>query len=158
MRPSWLCVAVSQNVTVRCVEYAMNPPSFGRAMFEYGALSETGRSKTDGPVDASNSLIVLSDMTKRWSLNQRRLVLSDGVTVTLMCLNQRPSLLSQTRTESSVAVAIQSPCGEYLAAVTQSPWSSVCTRLRVTMFQTEAVSFDAQTSRVGSGEKSTPLT
>jgi hypothetical protein len=53
---------------------------------------------------------------------------------------------------------MRSPCGEYLAACTISPWSSVCTRLRVAMSQMEAVRLsDAETSRVESGEKSTPF-
>ena len=54
---------------------------------------------------------------------------------------------------------MRSPCGEYLAANgTQSPWSSVCTCLPVAMSQMDAVRlFDAETSRVESGEKSTPL-
>ena len=159
MRPSWLCVAVSQNATVRCVEYAMNPPRFGRTMHEERVLPGTGHSETDDSVDASNCLIVLSDMTRRWLLNQRRPGLSRGVTVTLMCLSKRPSLLSQTRTELRVAFAILSPCGEYLAANTQLPWSSVCTRWPVAMSQMEAFpESDAETSRVESGEKSTPLT
>ena len=158
MRPSWLCVAVSQNVTVRCDECAMNSPCFGRAMHEESMLSGTGHSETADPVDASNCLILLLDMTRRWVLNQRRPVLSRGVTVTLMCLSKWPSLLSQTRTESWVAVAIRSPCGEYLAALTESQWSSACTRSRVAMSQMEAVSLNnAVTSRVESGEKSSPL-
>ena len=81
-------------------------------------------------------------------------MLNDGVTVTVMSTSKRPSLLSQTRTESGVAVAIRSPCGEYLAAVTESPWASVCTRSRVAMSQM----VDAETSRAESGEKSTPMT
>ena len=158
MRPSWVCVAVSQNVTVRSVEYAMNFPCFGRAMHECAMLSGTGHSETADPVDASICLI-LSDMTKRWSLNQRRLVLNHGVTVMLISTSKLPSLLSQSRTESGVAVAIRSPRGEYLAALTESPWPSVCTRLRVVMSQMEAVQlYDAETSRVESGEKSTPWT
>ena len=158
MRPSWVCVAVSQNVTVRCVEYAMNPPCFGRTMHGMGVPSGTGHSETADPVDASNCLILLLDMTRRWLLNQRRPVLYHGVTITLMCLSKRPSLLSQTRTESSVAVAIRSPCGEYLAAHTHSVWPSACTRLPVAMSKMEAVTSDTKTSRVESGEKSTPLT
>ena len=42
--------------------------------------------------------------------------------------------------EPGVAIAMRSPCGEYLAALTvKPPWSSVCTRLRVSMSQMEAL-------------------
>jgi hypothetical protein len=73
-------------------------------------LLGTGHSETVDPVGASNCVIFLPDTTKRLSLNQRRPVLNHGVTVTLMSINERPSLLSQTRTEFSVAVVIRSPC------------------------------------------------
>ena len=144
MRPSWACVDVSQNVMVCFAECTMNFPCLGRAMRGSTNVKNglgTGHSETADPVDASNCLIVLSDTTRSWSLSQRRPVLNHGVTV--MCPSKRPLLLSQTRTESGVAVAIRSPCGEYLAAVTQPPWRSVCTRLRVAMSQTEAVLSDA---------------
>ena len=154
MKPSWMCVAVSQNVTVRSVEYAIDSPCFGRAMHEKWMLSGTGHSKTADPVDASIRLILRSDTTKRSLSNQRRPVLNHGVTFPGMSTSKRPSLLSYIRTESGVAVAIRSPCGEYLTADTQSPWSSVCTRWRVAMSQMEAV--HAETSRVELGEKSTP--
>ena len=111
MRPSRVCVPVSQNVTVRCVEYAMNFPCFGRAMHEEPMLSETGHSETLDAVDAPNYLILLSDTTKRWLLNQRRPVLNHGFTVAGMCTSKEPSLLSQTRTKLGVVVAIRSPCG-----------------------------------------------
>ena len=101
MRPSWAYVDVSQNVTVSFVEYAMNFPCCGRAMHERG----TGHSETVDPVDASNCLIVLPDTTKKWLFSQRRPVLYAGVTSTGMSTSKRP-LLSQTRTESWVAVAI----------------------------------------------------
>ena len=157
MRPSWVCVAVAQNVTVRRVEYAMNFPCFGTAMHEKKLVSGTGHSETADPVDASNCAIFLSDRTKRWLSSQRRPVLYHGVTRTLMSASKRPSL-SQTRMESGVAVAIRSPCGEYLAALTQSLCWSVCTRLRVAMSEMVAVRLShAETSRVESGEKSTPL-
>ena len=159
MRPSWACVAEPQNVTVRCVEYATNSPCFGRVMHEKRLLSGTGHSETVDPDDVSICLILLSDTAKRWSLNQRRPVLYHGVTATGMSTSKRPSLLSQTRTEWRVAVAIRSPCGEYLAALTKSAWSSVRTRWRVAMSQMEAVLLcDAETSRVELGEKSTPMT
>jgi hypothetical protein len=77
MRPSWVCVAVSHNVTVRCVEYTMNFPCFGRTIHETLLLSGTGHSETVDPVDASICLILLSDMTKRWLLNQRRPVTAE---------------------------------------------------------------------------------
>ena len=159
MRPSWVCVAVSQNVTVRCVEYAMNFPCFGRAMHENPLLSGTGHSEATDPVDASSCLILLPDRAKRLLPNQRRPLLNHGVTVTLMSTSnlKRPSLLSQTRTELPVAVAIRPPCGEYLAALIWSPWRNVCTRLRVAMSQMDVLLFDAETSRVESGEKSTLL-
>ena len=79
-----------------------------------------------------------------------------------MSTSERPSLLSQTRTDLRVAVAIRSPSGEYFAATTgtQSSWWRVSTRWRVAMSQTVAVRLnDATRSRVGvaeSGEKSTP--
>ena len=126
MRPSWACVDMSQKVTVFFAEYAMNPPCFGRAMHESLLLLGTGHSETVDPVDASNCLILLSDMTKRWLLNQRIPVFSHVLTG--MFTSRLPLLLSQTRMESGVAVAMRSPCGEYLAAVTQSPWRSFCTR------------------------------
>ena len=167
MRPSRVRVAVSQNATVRRVEYAMNFPCFGRAMHERLVVSETGHSETASPVEDSNCLIALSDTTKRLLLNQRRPVLYHGFTVTSMSMSKQPSLLSQTRTKSRVAVAIRSPCGEYLAAIThftwwcdptEFPWWSVCTRSRVSMSQMVAVSLsDAETRRVESGEKSTPI-
>ena len=136
----------------------MNFLCFGRAMHGSLMLLGTGHSETVDPVDASNCVILLPDTTKRWLSNQRRPVLNHGVTVTLMSMSKRPSLLSQTRTEVSVAVAIRSPCGEYLAAFTQFPWSSVCTRLRVAMSQMVTFQLsDAETSRVESGERSTPL-
>ena len=152
MRPSWACVDVSQNVTVSFVEYAMNFPCCGRAMHERG----TGHSETVEPVDASTCLIVLPDTTKRWLFNQRRPVLRNGVTFTGMCTSKWPLLLSQTRTESLVAVAIRSPCGEYFATVV--PCLSVSTFLRVRTSQMEGPmrwSFFPTTSRVESGEKST---
>ena len=158
LRPSWVCVVVSQNVTVRFVEYAMNFPCFSRAMDEKSVLSGIGHSETADPVDASICFNLLSDITKRWLLNQRRPVLNNGVTLTLMSTSKRPSLLSQTRTESGVAVAIRSPRGEYLAALSEPTWPSVCTRLRVAMSQMVVVPFsDAKTSRDESGDKSTPL-
>ena len=159
MKPSWVCVVVSQNVTVRGVEYAMNSPCFGRAMHERWRLSGTGHSETVDPVDDSIFLILLSDATKRWLLNQRRPVLYNGFTFALTIKSKRPSLLSQSRTECELAVAIRSPCGEYLAALTPLPypWSSVCSRFRDAMSQIVAVPlYDAETSRVESGEKSTP--
>ena len=75
MRPSWVCVAVSQNVMVRGVEYAMNVACFGREMHEEWWLSETGHSETADPVDASNCVTFLSDRTKKWLSSQRRPVL-----------------------------------------------------------------------------------
>ena len=156
MRPSWVCVNVSQNVTVSFVEYAMNSPCFGRAMQEKRLALGTGHSETVDPVDAPNCLIVLSDTTKRWLLDQRRPALHCVVTCNGMCTSKRPPT-SQTRTESQVEVAIRSPRGEYFAALTISSWSSVRTFLRVATSQTVAVRLcDAVTSRVESGEKSTP--
>ena len=96
MRPSWVCVAVSQNVTVCFVEYAMNFPCFGRAMHEHAMLSGTGHCETVDPMDASICLILFSDMTKRWLLNQSRLVLYHWVTITLMFTSKHPLLLFQT--------------------------------------------------------------
>ena len=114
-----MCVDVSQNVTISFVEYAMNSPCCGRAMDEELLVSGTSHFETVDPVDDSNCLIVLSDTTKRWLLDQRRPVLYHGISVTRMSANKRPSLLSQTRTQA-VAGAIRSPCGEYFAAITQS--------------------------------------
>ena len=160
MRPSWACVDVSQNVMVCFAECTMNFPCLGRAMRGSTNVKNglgTGHSETADPVDASNCLIVLSDTTRRWWLSQRRPVLNHGVTFTVMCPTKRPSLLSQTPTRRRVAVAIRSPCGEYFAATTVSSWLSVSTFLRAAMSHTMAVSFrDAVTSRVESGEKSTP--
>ena len=113
MRPSW----VSQNLMVRCVEYAMNFPCFGRAMHEKMLPSGTGHSRPADRVDASNPLILLSDMTKRRPWNQRGTVSLYGVTVTMISTRKRPLMLSQTQTELRVAIAIRSPCGEYLAAL-----------------------------------------
>jgi len=158
--PSFLCVNVSQNVTVLAVGYAMDSPYFGRAMHEERLVSGTGHCESADPVDASNLLISLLDRTKRWLWNQSRPLLCDGDTLTGISTSKRPSLLSQTRTDPCrVAVAIRSPCGEYFAAITRPPsrWSSVCTCSRVAMSQTTAVWFDdTETSRVESGEKSTP--
>ena len=67
------CVDVSQNVTMRFAEHAMNPPCLGMAIHE-GLLS-SGDSQIVDPVDVLICLILLSDMTKRSSLNQRRPVL-----------------------------------------------------------------------------------
>ena len=145
MRPTWVCVDVSQNVTVSFAEYAMNFPCRGiRAMQEVLLVSGTSHSETVVPVDASNCLILLADMTKRWLLNQGRgPVLNNGDTCTGIFKSKRPSLLSQTRTNLSLpAVAIRSPCGEYFAAITQAPNSyqwSVRTRSRVAMSQMAAV-------------------
>ena len=72
MRTSWVCVEVFPNVTVSSVEDAMNSAYFGRAMHEKPLVLGTGHSETVDPVDGSNSLIALSDTTKRWSLAQRR--------------------------------------------------------------------------------------
>ena len=96
MRPSCVCVNVSQNVIVEFVAYAMNSLCCGRAMHEDSLLSETGHSETDDPVDASMCLILLSDTTKRCAFDQRRLVLYHGVTVNVagMFTSRRPSLLS----------------------------------------------------------------
>ena len=157
MRPTRVCVEVSQKVTVSFVEYTINSPCCGRAMHEELLVSGTDHSETVDPADASNCLIVLSDTTKRWSLDQRRPVLNNGATFTGMSTSERPSLLFQTRTDSRMAVAIRSPCGEYFAAITQLPWSSVSTFLRVARSRTVAVPFfEAVRSRVESGEKSTP--
>jgi hypothetical protein len=159
MRPSWVCVAMFHNMTVRRVEHAMNLACFGRTMHESLLVSGTNHSETVDPVDVSICFILLSDTTKRWLIDQRRLVLNNGVTVALMSTSKRPSLLSQTRTDLPVAVAMRLPCGEYLAARTELPWASVRTRLRVAMSQMVAILLsDAETSRVESGEKSTPLT
>ena len=159
MRPSRVCVAVSRSVTAYCAEYAMNPPCLGRAMHEPKVL-RTPHSETADPVDALICLILLSDMTRRVSLNQRRPVLGHQVTLSGICTSRWPLLLSQTRMESGVAVAIRSPSAEYLAAATttESPCWSVCARSRAAMSQMEAIrSYDAATSRVESGEKSTPV-
>ena len=65
MRPTWVCLDVSQNVTVSSVEYARNSPC-GRAMHEVLLVSETsGYSETVEPADTSNCFIVLSDTTKK---------------------------------------------------------------------------------------------
>ena len=122
-------------------------------MLEVLFVLATDHSKMTDPVDALNSLILLSDATNRWLLDQKRPVLM--VAVTGMCTSNRPSLVSQTRTDSRVAVAIRSPCGEYLAAasVTLPLWSSVCTLLRVAGSQMEVgLLSDAETSRVESVE------
>ena len=91
MRPSGECVDVSQKVTVRFVEYAMYAPCFGRVMHESSLLSGTGHSESADPEDASNRLILPSDNTKRWSLNQVRPLFRQGVTATLMSTSTRPS-------------------------------------------------------------------
>ena len=72
MRPARVCVDVSQSVTVSLVEYAMNSSCCGRAMHEELVVSETSQFETVDPVDASNCLIVQSDTTKGWLLDQRR--------------------------------------------------------------------------------------
>ena len=64
MRPSWVCVAVSQNVTVRRVEYVINPPCFGRAMHKKSLVSATDHFENADPVDASICLILPLDTTK----------------------------------------------------------------------------------------------
>ena len=125
-------------------------------MHERLVLSGTGHSETANPVDASNCLMVLPDMTKRWLLNQRRPVPNNGVTFTGRLMSKLPLSLSQSRTKFLVAVTIRSPCGEYLAALITSPCSSICTFLRVAMSQMEAVPLlDAETRRDESSEKST---
>ena len=136
MRLSWVCVEVSHNVTVLFVEYAMNFPCCSRAMHDWELLLGTGKSEIVDLVDASNCLIVLPDMTKKWLFSQRRPVLYTGVTSTGMSTSKRPSLLSQTRTDSSAAVMIRSPCGKYFATVVKG-CSSVRTFLRVGTSQTE---------------------
>ena len=77
-------------------------------------------------------------------------MLNHGVTSTGMCTSKRPSLLSQTRTESRVAVAIRSPCGEYFATLV--PCLSVSTFLPVGTSQTTVALNVPTRSRV---EKST---
>ena len=128
-------------------------------MHEELSVSETGHSETTDPKDVSNFLIVLSSTTRRWSLpNQRRPVLYSGVTVTFLSRSKQPLLLSQTRMERGVVVAIRSPSGEYFAPVSRSLWRSVCTCFPSAISQTTADLFDdAEMSRVESGEKSTPL-
>ena len=164
MRPSRACVDVSQNATVLLVEHAMVPPCCWRAIHEVSSVLGTDHSETVDPVDASNSLIVLSDTTKRWLSDHRRPLLNNGVTFTGISTSTRPSLLSQTRMDSRVAVAIRLPCSEYFAAITQPSWSSVSTFLRAATSQMVAVyvcradASDACTSRVESGEKSTART
>ena len=162
VRRSWLCVDASQKVVVRFAENAMYCWCFGRAMFEWSSVPGTSHSETFEPVDASNSMIFWSDATRRWSLDQRRLVLNSGVTVTLISTSKRPSLLSQTRTGPPAhlsTVAMRSPRGEYFAAFTQFLWRRVCTCLAVARSQTMAVLLSVPaTSRVESGEKSTQRT
>ena len=68
-----MCVDVSQNVIVRFAEYAMYSPCVGMAMHDM--LLASGDSQIVDPVDALICLILLSDMTKRSLLNQRRPVL-----------------------------------------------------------------------------------
>jgi len=85
MRPSWVCVAMSQNVTVRSAEYAMNSLCFGRVMHEYILVSGTGHSETANHVDASNCLILSFDATRRWLSNQMRPVLYHWVSAALIC-------------------------------------------------------------------------
>ena len=68
MRPSCVCVAMFQNVTVQFVEYAMNSPCFGWAMHENLLLSGADHSEIADPVDASICLLLLSDTTNRWHL------------------------------------------------------------------------------------------
>ena len=81
MRPTRVYVDVSQNVTVSLVEYAMNSPCCGRAMHEELVVSGTSHFETVDPVDASSCLILLSDTTKRWLLDQRRPLLYHGVSI-----------------------------------------------------------------------------
>ena len=58
MRLSWVRVVVSQSVTVRFVEYAMNSLRFGRVIHEKRLVLGTGHSETaDSVDDASNCLI-----------------------------------------------------------------------------------------------------
>jgi len=64
-----MCVTVSQNVTVRPADNAMNPPCFGMAMRRNPPVSGIGHSVTPDPVDGSNFFILPSDTTRRWSLN-----------------------------------------------------------------------------------------
>ena len=94
MRPSCVRVDASQNVTVLPAECAINSPCVGRAMHENSLLSGTSHSETDDPVDASMCLILLLDTMKRCAFDQRRPVLYDGVTLTVMFKSKQPSLLS----------------------------------------------------------------
>ena len=65
MRPTRVCLDVSQNMTVSSVEYARNSPC-GREMHEVLLVSETsGYPETVEPADTSNCFIVLSDTTKK---------------------------------------------------------------------------------------------
>ena len=96
MRLSWVCVIVSQNVTVCFEAYAMNFLCFGRAMDECLSSFGTGHSETVDSVDALSCLILLLDMAKRWLSDQSRPVLKYGVAPTLMAMSKQPSLLSQT--------------------------------------------------------------
>ena len=160
MTASWVCVDASQNVIVRVVEYARNSPLCERMMHEYLSLLVDHRETSD-LVDRSNCLISSSDTTERWFLNQQRPVLDHGSTPAFMSMSkcQWPSLLSQTRTEEKVAVAIRSPSGEYFTALSEFECPSVCTFLPSARSQTMAVLLTiAATSRVESGEKSTPRT
>ena len=132
MRLSWVCVDVSQIVTVRPIEYAINSLWFDVAMCE---LWSAGHSAEILPVGALICLNVglapQHEMTMRWSLpHQRTLVAFTSP----MARIKRPLLLSQIRTDPSSSPAIRSPCSEYLAVfqVASQPQSSF-TRLRVTI-------------------------
>ena len=156
-RPICKCDDVSQKVTKRPVEHAINLPCLGIAMHEWKSLFETGHSETVEPVDASNCLILLLDTTKMWLLDHRRPLLQRGITVTGLSTSNWPSLLSQTRTDPfRVPVAIRSPLGENLAVITQCLCWSVRIFWPLVASQIVAMQFeDPETSFVESGEKST---
>ena len=58
MKPSWVCVDVSQKVTVSFEECARNSPWCERAKHESQMLLGAVHSEAGDPEDASNSLIV----------------------------------------------------------------------------------------------------
>ena len=124
-------------------------------MHEWKSLG-TGHSETVKPVDGFTSLIALSDTRKMWLLTHWRPWLCQGVTVTGMSTSKWPLSRPHTRTDPlKVAVAIRSPSCEYLAAITNCWWWSVCIFSPLATSQIVAVQFeDPETSSVESGEKS----
>ena len=123
----------------------MNSPCFGRAMHEKWSALGTSHSETVDPVDASNSLILLTDTTRWWLLDQRRPALRSEVTFTGIYWDVHEQAAIVAVPDSN---EITSGCRN---SVTMRrvfrciPWSNVCATSKTVAVQL----CDAMTSRVG---------